>query len=73
MSSVYTHICPNVIISKEYEIVKLDKSEEQTQSACARSAIPVRLPGELRSSPEMRGALGPRLCFSTLMAVGVLT
>lgn len=35
--------------------------------------LPVRLPGELRSSPEMRGALGPRLCFRTLMAVGVFT
>lgn len=38
------------------------------------SELPVRLPGELRSSPpEIRGALGPRLCFKTLIAVGVLT
>lgn len=36
--------------------------------------LPVRLPGELRSSPpEIRGVLGPRLCFKTFMAVGVLT
>lgn len=33
--------------------------------------VPVRLPGELRSSPEMRGARGVLLCFITLMAVGV--
>lgn len=36
--------------------------------------LPVRLPGELRSSPpEIRGVLGPRLCFITFMVVGVLT
>ena len=36
--------------------------------------LPVRLPGELRSSPpEMRGVLAPRLCFMTLMVVGVAT
>ncbi len=33
--------------------------------------VPVRLPGELRSSPEIRGVRGVLLCFITLMAVGV--
>lgn len=35
--------------------------------------LPVRFPGELRSSPDIRGVLGPRFCLSTFMAVGEVT